>query len=290
MDSIKLLYKVNIMVFCCEHTRKAHGLITASMNKIIGKSGSEPSSWGETVRTFIPFASLYDKGHLHSAIDDYQNWMRDARESLAEAKTEADKCNCTEIEKVRTSSLREQVDNQREFFRFGRETLIRTENQLQRSEARIENLEVVREQFNNLRIEDARTREEVRNLREENISLKNQLLELKEENLTQKINIKEEKLNRLVFRLNIDDSLIQGLQRAYKLSTFSQTDSNNVMIRRRNIFQAVGHDRYEETERICELCKEIVELQVQLEKLCSEQTQDQQYEALIMVPFRPNIQ
>jgi len=60
------------MTFCCEYTEKAHGLITEAFNGITGKSDKVPSSGAETFRSFIAYASLYDKSCLHNVIKDYE--------------------------------------------------------------------------------------------------------------------------------------------------------------------------------------------------------------------------
>jgi|SRR6185312_764701 len=214
--------------------------------------------------------------------------MIKAKIKLKEADDETKKCNCTEIKRLTVSHLEESKKLQNEFIQFGKEKLNKTENQLINAQNKIENLEVVRTQFNNLRVEDVRNREEMKNLRVENKSLKEQLRELKEENVLQKISFKEEKLNRLVFRLDIDDNLIQKLQTVYKLSIYSQFDnSGDITTAKRNILNAAGRENFEEVERICEMCREIAELKVQLQQIRSEQAQEQQ-EFSSLVLFNPN--
>jgi len=60
------------MVFCCKHTKRAHELITEAFRNITNKSDKGPGSGAETFRSFIPYASLYDKSCLHNVIKDYE--------------------------------------------------------------------------------------------------------------------------------------------------------------------------------------------------------------------------
>ena len=193
--------------------------------------------------------------------------MSYAKEFLKKAEEEADNCKCTELEKQKIVHLNERLQDKDKLAEERKEELSRTTNQLEKAQKRIESLETVNERFNNLRIEDVRITQENQKLKEENNKLR-------EENLTQKINFREDKLNRLIFRLNINDNLIQKLQSAYKLSFRLQAnDDNQSDIReiRKNISRAAAGN-LDEAETFCELCRDIADLQVQLEQFRSEQT------------------
>lgn len=60
--------------FCCIHSKKASDLMESAYLTINGTSASEVerNGVGQIFRTFIPFASTYDKSNLHSAIKDYK--------------------------------------------------------------------------------------------------------------------------------------------------------------------------------------------------------------------------
>ena len=267
------------MSFCCKHTKKASELITEAFNEIIGKSDKEPSSKGEFIRSFFPYASLYDKSCLHDAIKDYEEWMTHAKEFLKKAQEEANNCKCTEVEKERVLHLNQRIMDKDELIKFGSETLIRTTNRLERTEEKVSNLEKVKDQFSELK--------------KENDLLREQLTQLKEENLTYKL----EKLERLIFRLGIDEDKIKNLRNSYENLFRAQKNNeerdnirklqNDIEIIEKNlrkVFLRLEID-LEEVQRIFGMCKEVARLQVQLEQT---QEQHQQYKALIMVPFRQN--
>src|SRR5688500_6799212 len=133
--------------------------------------------------------------------------MKRAREKLKEAKIEADKCKCTEIEKQKVIYLGERLKDKEEIIKSKNEYIEFNRNQLERTEEELSGLKVISQNFNDLKVKDQK-------LIDENEFLKVLVKDLKE----YKFVSEKEKLGRKLSRLKISEGSeekIEELNSAY---------------------------------------------------------------------------